>query len=357
MNKKYIWWELKRVIVPFTIVLGAFFFSSFITIVSANLYKGYAQPVSPMSLYIGLGIAIGAVFPLFVMQYKFGLIRADFYRQLPFGPRRFKQQTLIAGLVFLLIGVSILYILQISTFTVKYFLTPDSYEVYGEIVYKMDFNFIYLAYGYLCLILSVSATYFISALMVNYNSNVWESIVCIVLGQLFLLLVYYAPASVIRMFINENALRTDFLNFSFVSGIIAGNLLDKLAIYGIVDNYLFQVISFVGYLLVGGGSAAWVLMSKDKSAELTNAAGNPNIVNTLVIHFGFGSILLIINMLSGLGTSVFTIVLDILVMVAYFFFNVMFRHGFKLKMMQYIPYICVCSLTFVICIILPLIYN
>lgn len=79
-----------------------------------------------------------------------------------------------------------------------------------------------------------------------------------------------------------------------------------------------------------------MFMVKDRSADIENEKGNPSIITLIALHGGFLGVMLFANSLASY-TIYLGLIINIFVIASYFFINVLFGHGFKLRMQQWIP--------------------
>lgn len=360
---KFILWQLKRWLVPILVITGVFALSMVVASLEEPLtyfsYGGY--PVSNTGSFFLIAVIYAAiisiVFPMFVFNYKFGIRRADFYKQLPFEPQNLRRIIFSMGLILLVIAVSIAYLTGVGIFLIRYF-TFDK-NTLQEGMYLYEFKFEFLGYFYILLLLTTFTTYSVTSLIVYHNVGVFESLIAVVLGQFFIgLFPLVTMMQILQMIERSTGNPQDmiYITFSLVSPIIAGWNLNSL-FQNLGGSFARNLYWNVGtYLLFGVGSFIWLFLVKDRSADLENERGRPSVITLVAVHGGFLSIQMFFNYLSY-NMIYGTLIIYIFTMTAYFFINVLFRHGFKLRMEQYIPMAAIAVISLVDVFITSYAYN
>ena len=345
MNKKFIVWQIKRWIVPLAVFLGVIVVIFSTTAISSDVYQGsYLFNLSVLSPAVFAALIISSVFPLMAFSYKFGMQRCDFYNQLPFKPKEFKRTIMILGLICVLAIIIVGYATGVSLFALFYTLSPETKQVVyydmTETLHKMPLDWSAVFYCLIYILVMSTASYFISSCIAYNNIGVFESIIC--------LLLFHAAASSLVLPIEEY----EALAFGIFPMFGYGTLFDQILIgedikflelgYGFFTNVSV-------YLAISGGAFAWTWLSKDRSAEVDNTKGEPKLFPIIVLHAAFlFSLALLSSAMSSLGLTVFGLVLWSFSMVAYFFLNVLYKHGFGLDMKQWVPMIPVFIVTFIL---------
>ena len=350
---KFILWQIKRWLVPALVILGVMTMSMVILGASESLtYTLYNDPYGgtfsyndgSSTFFMGAMLyssLVSIVFPMFVFNYKFGIRRADFYKQLPFAENQLRRTILLSGLVIALVGVSLAFLTGTGILLIRHFAfdkstlisTPD----YTQYLYT--FKYRYLLVFYLLLMLNVFATYSISCLFVYHNVTVFEAIIGVLLAQLCLGLLPYAIASqvsTIKGWVTNDFVEPTYVTFSTISPVIGAVNINSL-FYGMEEEIWKNLYWNIGvYLISGLGSFIWMFMVKDRSADIENEKGNPSIITLIALHGGFLGVMLFANSLASY-TIYLGLIINIFVIASYFFINVLFGHGFKLRMQQWIP--------------------
>ena len=184
---KFIAWQIKRWLVPALVILGVMVMSLVIISATENLtYTTYHDPMSGLDYNYATststffmaamlyGSLVSIVFPMFVFNYKFGIRRADFYKQLPFGANQLRRIIFVMGLVIAIIGTSLAFLTSVGILLIRYLsfdksslgTTIDPYSGMSTTTALYDFNYRYLLIAYLLLVLNVFATYSISCVFV-----------------------------------------------------------------------------------------------------------------------------------------------------------------------------------------------
>lgn len=348
---KFIFWQIKRWLVPALVILGVMTMSMVIIAASEPLtYEINNMTGEPMyygmtnnlflsaSLYASL---ISIVFPMFVFNYKFGIRRADFYKQLPFEKNELRRIIFVMGLVIAMVGVLVSFLLGLGLYLIRYFVYDKSTLIVTEYATEKLYNFDYkyLLFFVILLMFTVFATYSISSLFVYHNVTVFEAIVAIILGQLFLgLLTFTIAQQAVALYIKNTDQEIDmvYLTFSMISPVIASSNMNQLFV-GFGDGIWKNLYWNVGtYFLLGIGAFIWLMLVKDRSADIENEKGKPAPITLVAVHGGFLSVMLFANMLAGY-TIYISLIINIFVIATYFFINVLYRHGFKLRLEQWIP--------------------
>lgn len=364
---KFIVWQLKRWLVPILVITGVFALSMVVASLQEPLtyitYSGY--PVNNVGSFFLIAISyaaiISVVFPMFVFNYKFGIRRADFYKQLPFEPQNLRRIIFSMGLVLLLIAVSLAYFTGIGIFLIRYFtFNKENLSTVGDtITHLYEFKFEYLGYFYILLMLTTFTTYSVTSLIVYHNIGVFESLIAVVLGQLFIGLFPLTTTMQILQMVERttgNPQEMIYITFSLVSPIIAGWDLNTL-FQNVDGSFARNLYWNVGtYLLFGVGSFIWLFLVKDRSADLENERGRPSIITLVAVHGGFLSLQMFFNYLAY-AMLYGALIIYLFTMTAYFFINVLFRHGFKLRMEQFIPMAVVAAISLADIFITSYAYN
>ena len=353
---KFVLWQIKRWLIPALVMIGVMCLSMTISAsqeaITETIYHGYADYTMPVAntLFLVLIIyssIISFVFPMFVFNYKFGIRRADFYKQLPFEPKQLKRIIITMGLIIILIGVSIAFMLSIGIYTIRYITfdrsTLENTVEHTDQMIKLDWKI--LAYFYLFLLASSFTTYSITSLFVYYNTSIFEALVAAIAAQILLgLLTFSISTQVVNVYniLNDESepLREFYLSFSVLTPMIAGYQMNEMFVSSrdtFPINYLWNLTTYFG---CGIGGFIWLFLVKDRSADKENEKGKPGIINLIAIHGAFLSLMLFFS--SILSTQLFVgLILYIFTIATYFFINVLYRHGFKLRMGQWIPMVVV----------------
>ena len=355
MNKKFIVWQLKRWIVPLSIFLGVIVLMFALSVMTADIYQSevyYSLPPSILQPAMFVAILLGAIFPIVVFSYKFGMQRCDFYNQLPFQPKEFRRTIMILGLISILLVIIVGYGLGASIFAIFYALSPASKTMstyMGEIVLtKINFDWAAMLYALLYIIEMCTASYSISACIVYNNIGVFESIICIALFHIAASSAVMAVQT--RLVIHDVIDTFDAVSFGIIPMIAYTTLFDNLFVEGSIEVAKEFYISCGINIALAAGGFVWTWLEKDRSAEVDNTKGEPKVFPIIVLHAGmlFG-VALVAALTLQLGLPVLGLVLWALCMVAYFFLNVLYKHGFGLEMKQWLPMIPIVAATFALC--------
>lgn len=350
---KFITWQIKRWLIPALVMIGVMCLSmaisagqeAIIKTVYHNEYHDYVLDTgnSLFMVLILYSSIISFVFPMFVFNYKFGIRRADFYKQLPFEPKHLRRIILTMGLIIILIGVTLAFMLSIGIYALRY-ITYDRSALQNTVDYTemmMNLDWKVLIYFYLLLIASSFATYSLTSLFVYHNTSVFEALIAAIAVQLLLGLLSFSileqvSTIVSRMTNGAESPKLITLSFSVITPVIAGYQMNEMFVSSrssFPQNFLWNLTLYLG---CGVGSFIWLFLIKDRSADKENEKGRPSIITLIAIHGGFLSLLLFFARLMafqlfvGLLVYIFTIA-------TYFFINVLYRHGFKLRLEQWIP--------------------
>ena len=362
---KFIVWQLKRWLIPALVIIGVISMSLIILSstqpVTYMVYDG--TPIyMPSQLFMSIMLfatIIATVFPMFVFNYKFGIRRADFYKQLPFEENQLKRIILVMGLVLVLIGAVLAFSLGFGIYFLRYYLTDVSKLEENTYLLKIDWKYVFYFFG--VLLLATFSTYSISALFVYHNVSIFEAIVSIVLAHIFLgaflsgiLAQVYASMTAYGGF--EDNTKQIYLSFSLITPIIAAADFDELFMSA-KDHLSYNLYwNLPIYFALGIGSFLWIFFSKDRSADKENEKGHPSILTLIAEHGGFLSIILLFNYISYYLIYIAFIIM-FFAFATYFFINVLYRHGFKLRMEQWIPMIGVGMISILDAIYMAIVAN
>ena len=367
MNKKYLLWQFKDWMIPFIIitVIGLA-----VSVTNFGLVEVYVDDSNRqiagiiMSTIITFSL-ISMVLPIFILKYRFGIRRADFYGQLPFKPKQFRRIVITYGLVLLIISISVSYFLSAGILAIRYFLSPSSKEMtyfFSEetyTVYLANLNFFHIFLtSYLVIIVASVISYFVSSFIVMMNGNVFESIVSIICYQVFASLFLLTLFSYIRYAITHHASNmsddlsyalTLINNFSLQSGfgISYPLIFDSFILEPLINNKeaadmfanenIGLLVGAILYLLNGAIMGTLCYLVKDPSGEILARRGRPNLFNVISLHLAAFTLYLAVGQIGIIPVGALS--LFIVVSVIYFFINVLYRKGFKLLPQQYIPMI------------------
>ena len=167
--------------------------------------------------------------------------------------------------------------------------------------------------------------------------------------------VFKLPHIYIELF-NTTSEGINFVGFGVIDVIFYATRFDTLTFFEDieVENTAYDIVSLCGIYGLALGSFLWSFFRKDVSAEKENTKGSPCVVPVVSLHAAVPLIVLASCLISFKNPKwiAFPLVLTMFTLVAYFFLNVLYNHGFKLKKMQWIPMIPVAVISFALVLIL-----
>ena len=355
MNRAILY-QIKKWLVPIIVLAVAFVAINAITAFTTNFYVDKSKPYGMVNLFsvtsvfsIGNAItifALSAAAAIVAMVYKFGMIRADFFQQLPFKPKNLRRYMFMAGLIaisaVLLIGSG----LTIAMFAIKY--NIDAKTVAGNINYVLkDFNFGYLSLGFLFFVGYGIANYCICACILDQNIGIFESIICILLMQAVLSLIVQMPYNAISIVAGKGY---HPFGFGLVNAYLFGSYFDQLVFVkdAKVEISGQEIASVIGIFALAIGGFLWVFLRKDISAEKENTKGSPCVFPVVVVHLATFAIIAAASLISLKNPKylMWPAILSLVTFTAMFFIQVIYNHGFKLKKMQWIPLVALLPVCF-----------
>ncbi len=355
MNKKFIVWQLKRWIVPLAVFLGVMIVIFASSAIGSDVYQGsYLFNLSVLSPAVFTSLIISSVFPIMAFSYKFGMQRCDFYNQLPFKPKEFKRIIMLMGLICVLSIIIVGYTVGVSLFAIFYAISPATktitYFDTTQVLEKINLNWAAVFYCLIYIVIMSSASYFISACVTYNNIGVFESVIC--------LLMFHAAACSLVLPIQIRLMRYEVIEeyealaFGIIPIVAYGTMFDQIFAG---ENIKFAELGYGFftncsiYLALSGGAFAWTWLSKDRSAEIDNTKGEPKLFPIVILHAAFLFALALLSaLMATLGIIVLGLILWSFSMVAYFFLNVLYKHGFGLYMKQWVPMIPIFIITFLL---------
>ncbi len=354
---KFISWQLKRWLLPILIITS--------TLTLTVVFSAISEPVSylsycleedncfvsetPSTLFFMLIIyssLMAFIFPLIMFNYKFGIRRADFYKQLPFKPKQLRRTIFLLGLTVTLVCVSIIFALCFGIYALRYFAT-DITKISSTAV-LIDIQWKYLGYFYLLLIGSTFSTFSLHSLFVFRNANIFEGIVAGVLAQVLLNLLPFgilSQVAIIYPVITGETFSIPSIFLGVAAPAAASFNLNQLFTSSAkaIDKSIFWNVP--SYLLFGLGSFLYLFMEKDRSSDIENERGRPSAVTLIALHGGFLAVLLMFDCVEIISLYV-PLILWTFTTAIYYFINVLFAAGFKFKLSQWLPFTLVAIIAF-----------
>lgn len=285
------------------------------------------------------------ILPFFSMNYRYSLAKSDALRQAPFEERHIRYADHLSSLVIIILAFAAAYVsfvglLAIENFTAE---VPMSNPDMTYVLITFDYIwFIPLFFG--CIIGGI-LEYFISYFLISRCNNFLNSLIILVLGQIFLgtavyiLLVYvdgnfygdvlesgasflFAPTYLVNQFddliVDGTNYYEDWFNGTFRNGVPATGL----------------IISAFSYVVIGGLSIADFLLEKDPSAEWAGKPETDKPYQELIFHLGFFSLISTISMASFQSFNIGVMFVILFSSVSYVTLYGLLHRSFKFKPYQ-----------------------
>ena len=255
---------------------------------TGHYYDGY-EPTESGILPLAFAVCIVmALLPLFNMSARFSLAKTELLRQTAHNKKayRYVENGLSIGIVLASYTISFLIFLLIAIIKNCAQPLPENTHMYHY--YRVYFNYSPYFFVYLLTVVFAIGNYFITYLFASRSNNLLNSIILVVLGQLFmgffpaLFAEFEGPA--LRFFMQTPLCNSSvsfgplFLDYRYSNWIVQG---DSSYLYKFIANYdnitLSQAIRFTTYSFVSFFSVAILgiasfFFEKDPSGEW---AGKP----------------------------------------------------------------------------------
>ena len=361
--KNYILWSFKKRL-PFYIITFILFLTialveglnvSFLKTVYNNpSYSVYQRSDAGfLGLLIALFLLITAL-PLYNMNYRYSLAKSDTFRQAPIKKRYFRyvDNLIPLAMVLLLFTISFLTLFVILFIRNGNTVVPEvdsSRPFHYELLH---YNFIYYLPLYFSAILLAIGQYLISYLLVSRSNNRLNSVLMLILGQLFLGGLFVIPV----LFINgKMGYTTGFFNFrnngslvypiDLLKGVfndlitVGENSLEfsfnsqleaSIAIVFIATSVVYASLMFVGL--------SAFIFENDPSSEWANKPASKDLYQEVLFHLFSGIIGIYLGMITkNLGISA-VIILSVLFVALYYTLYGLLNRNFKLNLKQFITF-------------------
>lgn len=313
------------------------------------------------------------VMSLFVFTYRTRKQSVDVFYQAAYGPTTIKRVRVLVGLGILLIAVTAAFVTGFLIYLFRFLGTPEVFNGGSWTRYRINVHFGYFFLGYLLVILTVSAQYFINCFLVNLGNYFLDQLMLLIFGNVVLCFFVSVPAVYIllRVVASGSSIDLDTLCL-LVYGIgpigpVAlectglGPLTSDLTIQG--GNQLIAANALVATIIqlaAGTALAIITLNTKDPSGEYADVAGARNKAIALIPH-GAGLIIGISMSMTGyLGISPSLVFLPVFLYLlygaAYYALLSLWRHSFKRTKFDLICYLSVAAVVLAFLIAAPVTY-
>ena len=243
------------------------------------------------------------ILPLFSMNYRYSLARADVFKQAAFKDKSIRYAEHLSTLVITLIGFTFAFLVFIGVLAFRNFTTRitaySTSEYYYEIWYLQYVYFIPL---YFVVIVFGVAQYFVSYLFVSRSNCVRNSIIILIMGELTL----FAAPTIFASFFDCNYYPYTFIAYTGASPALPiisivevfnraiasgenyfeywrqvnGNAVDGFVLFMFVWNYLI----FIGMTVLG---IVAFTKEKDPSGEFAGKSSTKKPFQEIIFHAGF----------------------------------------------------------------------
>lgn len=270
--------------------------------------------------------------PLFSMNYRYSLAKADLYKQAPYKKKSIRYAEHLSTLIIVLIGFTLACLLLVGLIAFRNgYARVNVNTASTDYIYEViTYNYVYYIPLYFLSVVLGTAQYFISYFLVSRSNCVRNSVLVLITGEFALM----AFITILASFMNATSKTASFTYLCFTGAspalpiITLAEIFNRAIIYN--ENYfallneeadyfstgvvLFLLISnFIIYFTVAILGVISFTKEADPSGEF---AGKPNTkkpYQEIIFHVGFGL----------LGTFISAMVLR-LNMLSYFLFLVLF---------------------------------
>ena len=301
---------------------------------SSEYYGGYSlEPVENcgiLPLLIVFAVII-TVLPIFSMNYRYSLAKADTFRQAPFKARTIRYAEHLSTLVIMILGFTVAYLLFVGILGIRYTTESAPNDYYLYIYYtKAYFDFGYFVPLYFFTILCSVAQYFISYLIISRCNCMRNSAITLIFGlfalcffMLIVVLYSYGSSERVDMYSMSYANATPvlfvtllyntynrlILGFSVDKGTVLYNLSyeERLYYQQFDDGFAvtIMVLGIVSFIILAVLGMVAFFAEKDPSGEYAGKSYTEKPYQEIIFHVGiavvgaiFGSAFIILNLLS-----------------------------------------------------------
>lgn len=349
--KKYILLSTLRklplyIIMAVTLIAVGLISASNVTFIRSTYYGYYYSGVqdSGVAVLVYFFFVFMMILPFFSMNYRYSLAKSDALRQAPFAEKRIRYADHLSSLIIILIAFTIAYfaftgVLAIENFTTK---VPAAYSSrHYKLVIFDYFWFVPLFVG--CIIGGV-LEYFISYFLISRCNNFLNSLIILVLGQIFLgTFIYILLVYVNGMFYGD--VLESGPSFLFAPTYLV-NQFDDLIVDGTnyyepyftdydkvieATGFIFSSIAFV---TLGALSITAFIIEKDPSSEWAGKPETNRPYQELIFHLGFFSLISLISMASFQSFNIGVMFVILFSSVSYVTLYGLLHRSFKFKPYQ-----------------------
>ena len=385
--KKFFLLNLKKKIPLFVIVLVIFAIVALFSAVNVKFFIEYRRdPCFGCNQYyahyddINSGIeeitivllSLMLILPFFGMSYRYSSSKSDIYRQVACKKNNIRWIEHLTLLISTLISFTIAYFLMVSIIAIRNANAVAPESVNQIVYYEIDhFYYGYYFLAYLVLVVAASLQYFITYLIISRSNNLVNSILLLMIGELFLALFIHFTSNFFFL-TDQNGDKIQYLmwlggvasNASFImpislvyrtfNGLIIMNETENIyAVGSMTSSEVNAVLNYVGTFAYAGLGILGIIsfiFEKDPSSEFANKPQTHKPFQEIIFHLGFGVGTAALIMLDR---SILSISLKFVLMGAtYYTLYGLLERNFKLNLRQTLTMIGVLLSS----LIIPIIY-
>lgn len=305
-------------------------------------------------IFFVCALIVAMVMPLFVYRYRTSKQSADVFYQAAYSPTTVKRVHFLIGLGIVLASVTAAFLLGYLIVVIRYSSTEEArYLSSGTEIIRFDLNLSYYLLFFLVCIVSVAATYSISSFIVSLGNYVFDQIMLLIFGNIFLALCFFTPLNYILMFHNEvSTLAFSFSLWGFGPigpGVLSTYIDEMIAKRTVTENQTIlaanSILAMGLQVLLASACAVFNLKLPDPSGEHADVSGARNKAVALIPH-GAAFVLGIGLAISCRGFinaqfSILPFFLFALFGVVYYALLALWRHSFKINKFDLIFYLSV----------------
>ncbi len=354
-------------------------------------YEGnyfYSYQTTGLLSVIIIFILVMMILPFFGMGYRYSLKASDTYRQAPVEQKRIRwfNNLYLISVVVIIFTIAFFLMVALLAIYYHYYEAPSSYNPSEYIYVKCEMHFGYYFVDYLLILVFGLIQYGFSYLLISRGNTVYSSLAMLVLGEVILGFLFFAPCyyiSIASLYIDsdngfsntlmratENLTSSgSFITVIYVLYTVCNSLVTSgemptlfytsSAIY--ITRIVFFVILLVIFIALGILGFIALFFEKDPSGEYAGKPGSNKPYQEIVFHTGFAFIGLLCATFSTVSPSFGIALLSIVgslisYCAAYYVFYSLLYKNFKMPVKKYIPMFSVQGATFILSLVIAIAY-
>lgn len=319
-------------------------------------YRPTDAGVAPLAFTVCI---IMVILPLFNMGYRYSLSKTDLFRQTAQNKKAYRYVDHGLSVAFVLAAYTISFALFLLVAVIKNYAQPIPQNNSMYHYYRVYFNYGPYFYIYLLTLLFAVGNYFITYFFASRSNNLINSLILVVLGQLFLgsFCILFAEMGGT----NENyfmylpcanasvSFGPLFLDFRYTGWIINGDKSYTDALYGIwyvneTEAILTTLSSFIVFFITAATGVVFFFAEKDPSGEWAGKPDTSDAWQDVLYNLFVGTLLtwmLYSYIKNWYYNTAMALAISLVVTIAiYYTLYGLLRRNFKPKQYQIIAMVC-----------------